>query len=84
MRWMKIAAAVCLSICLLAGTMSAPGESHYEALYNMLFEAEKYEAAIPSIMKAAEGGYAPAQNLLGDCYFNGMGVEIDYNAALKW
>ncbi len=84
MKWLKTTAAVCLSICLLAGSMSALGESDYEVLYQILFQAKAYEAAIPSIMKAAEEGYAPAQNLLGDCYLHGMCIEVDYNAAMKW
>ena len=29
-------------------------------------------------------GNADAQNSLGDCYYNGIGVEQDYAEAVKW
>lgn len=35
-------------------------------------------------LKAAEQGYAKAQNGLGDCYYNDQGVEQSYIGALKW
>jgi hypothetical protein len=35
-------------------------------------------------MKAAEQGYAPAQNNLGLEYEDGMAVPQDYDEAVKW
>ena len=34
--------------------------------------------------RSAELGYAPAQMNLGDCYMNGMGVEVDRAEAVRW
>ena len=48
------------------------------------FEAEDYEAAVPLLQEAAEQGDPVAQNKLGNCYFNGWGVDQDYGEALKW
>ena len=33
---------------------------------------------------AAKHGHETAQNNLGDCYYNGIGVEQSYIAAIKW
>lgn len=42
-----------------------------------------YEAA-KWYRKAAERGYAPAQNALGLCYRYGQGVEYNHDEAKKW
>lgn len=36
------------------------------------------------LKKAAEKGYAAAQNQLGNCYLGGEGVSQDYNQAVYW
>jgi TPR repeat protein len=41
-------------------------------------------AAFTWASKAANGGDAPSQNLLGFLYENGMGVEQDMSKALLW
>lgn len=33
---------------------------------------------------SAEKGYAPAFGMLANCYFEGLGCDIDYNAAFLW
>ena len=45
---------------------------------------EKEETAFKWYKKAAEQGYAEAQNALGDCYRYGTGIEKDENAAREW
>ncbi len=36
------------------------------------------------IKSAAESGYAPAQMLYGDLFFNGTGCNVDYQKAYTW
>ena len=36
------------------------------------------------LLKYAERGNAKAQNALGDRYYNGENVEINYEEAVKW
>lgn len=43
-----------------------------------------YTKAVKSLIKAAEMGYADAQDLLGNCYYAGNGVEQNYYEAVKW
>ncbi len=43
-----------------------------------------YAEAVQWIMKAAEQGYAQAENSLGYCYFSGKGVVQNYTEAIKW
>jgi len=44
----------------------------------------EYEDAVRLYRKAAEQGYAPAQNSLGYCYDEGLGVPQNYEEAVKW
>lgn len=55
--------------------------THYVENSVTPFDAEKtfYWAS-----KAANKGYGLAQNLLGDLYLNGVGVERDYKKAVSW
>ena len=43
-----------------------------------------YKRAVPLLKKAAEEGDAEAQNLLGECYQKGNGVDVDYNMAVSY
>ena len=45
---------------------------------------EKYSEAIKWYKKAAEKGYAAAENYLALCYAKGKGVEVDKYEAVKW
>ena len=49
-----------------------------------LTDQEKYDDAYSGLLKAAEQGYAAAQNNLGFCYDHGRGVEQNYTEAVKW
>ncbi|MBR6655034.1 MAG: sel1 repeat family protein [Alistipes sp.] len=49
-----------------------------------LFRQKRYEEAVQCYRRAAEQGYAPAQNHLGVCYKRGKGVPRDYNEAVQW
>ena len=59
--------------------------------YAYLRLAKCYEKGVPSVIdaaqwltKAAEAGIAEAQCMLGQCYYNGDGVEKDMANAAKW
>ena len=43
-----------------------------------------YEQAFAWFKMSADQGYASAQNSLGDCYYEGKGVEQDYRKAIEW
>jgi TPR repeat protein len=45
---------------------------------------QDYAAAVSWLRKAAEQGYAPAQNNLGNLYAEGRGVPQDYVQAHVW
>ena len=49
-----------------------------------LYIAGDYAAALEVLVPAAEAGDANAQNILGDAYDRGNGVEVDHAAALGW
>lgn len=57
------------------------GENYY---YGKGGVAKNYTRAVKYFRKAAEQGYAPAQNMLGICYEYGRGVEQDYAKAVEW
>ena|GEM_PF-1516776 len=44
----------------------------------------EYRQAVELYRKAAEQGYAHAQNKLGHMYYHGQGVQQDHKEALKW
>ena len=49
------------------------------------FNEKEYETAIVYLEKTIETAeHAGAQNLLGVCYYNGLGVSQDYAEAKKW
>jgi len=52
--------------------------------YGKSIATEKYPKALYWLKKAAEQGYAKAENYLGVMYGNGLGVPQDYNKALYW
>ena len=45
---------------------------------------QNYVKAVEWYRKAADQGYSPAKNNLGDCYAVGKGVEQDYVKAAEW
>lgn len=61
-------------------------KSNARALYElgMLYMATDMEKAAYYILKAAEKGYAPAECVLGDIYYEGKGVEKDPETAMHW
>jgi len=52
--------------------------------YGKSIATEKYPKALYWLKKAAEQGYAKAENNLGNMYANGLGVPQDYNKAVYW
>ena len=55
-----------------------------EEVLGVLGIEKDLEEAVKWYRKAAEQGYAPAQDDLGDCYYFGDGVDVDYVEAAKW
>ena len=49
-----------------------------------LCDIEHYTEAIEPLLQAAQMGEAEAANRLGDIYFYGNGVEVDYEQAYYW
>ena len=49
-----------------------------------LFDAEKYEQAVPVFMEAAELNNINAQNYLGYCLYYGMGIKKNVEDAKMW
>jgi hypothetical protein len=45
---------------------------------------KNYAEAVKWYRKAAEQGFADAQNKLGDCYYKGEGVNANFAEAVKW
>lgn len=62
---------------------SMAAKEYYEK-GNRYSNEKNYTEAFKWHKKAAELGYAPAQNDLGAMYHNGKGVNRDYVEALKW
>lgn len=49
--------------------------------YNGEGVEQSYKKAVEYLQKSAEKGYAPAQNFLGECYRDGVGIAIDLTKA---
>jgi hypothetical protein len=49
-----------------------------------LMKAEDYEAAIPILQELADMGDADGQNLLANCYADGLGVKENDEEAVKY
>lgn len=50
--------------------------------YELYMEGE-YEKALPLLKRAADAGFVSANVLIGDCYWNGDGVEADATIAIQ-
>lgn len=61
---------------------SSADEQHL--LGNNCFAKQDYVQAVEHFRKAAEQNHAAAQNDLGFCYQNGLGVNKDYYKAFYW
>ena len=48
------------------------------------YDAGDYGFALELLRPAADRGFAKAQNLLGNCYFNGHGVKQDLELSTLW
>ena len=48
------------------------------------FHRRDHATACGFFLRAAEAGYAPAQNMAGECYYYGRGVLPDIDRAVEW
>ena len=80
-----ILAALCLALTAWP-VMAAETEEELSLTRQaqILMEEEDYEAAIPLLREAAEKGDATGQLELGNCYYNGLGIEKDDQEAVKY
>ena len=70
-----------------AENMTGEGSTEAAALVEQAFkllDAEDYDAAIPLFQEAADMGDASAQNALGNCYGQGLGVEQSAEEAIRY
>ena len=77
-----------LIILIVAGLfVSAGSASETQKLFDAgltAYQKEDYPAAVKAFLSAAEKGHAEAQYRLGVCYYEGRGVEKDWNEAFRW
>lgn len=67
-----------MTTMLLAILCLAAGAQNSDALYKegkALYDAKKYQQAVPKLKAAADKGHKKAQYRLGKCYKEGYGVE---------
>ncbi len=73
---------------ILCGALAAAEPTEVQAQYDLgdqYFRQGKYAQAVPCYRKAAENGYAPAQNTMGVFALNGTyGVKKDPREAVSW
>jgi hypothetical protein len=70
-----------------AGQASNPmnmSPEEMSCMWDKYYYEMNYTEALKWCRKAAEQGYAEAQNNMGYCYATGKGVEQDYGEAVKW
>lgn len=76
-----------LAAMLLAGGPKVPKTEHefVEAMKTgrRLYETENYADAFKYLIYPAEHGYADARYLLGEMYYNGLGIEKDAKRAFE-
>lgn len=81
---MRLDAAAAIEACNQAIEVAPLARYQYQ-LGRALDKAEKYTGALDWYRKAADQGYAPAQNALGGMYEHGRGfLQQDYVEAMKW
>ena len=70
-------------LMLFSMTMSAQSAEKLYEEGKKLFDAEKYEQAVPMLQAAADKGHKKAQYRLGRCYDKGYSVKEDKKKALQ-
>jgi len=51
---------------------------------NRAFKAGDYQKALPLLINRAKGGDLEAAYLVGACYFEGFGTEVNLDEAIRW
>ena len=49
-----------------------------------LYHSGEYEKAFPLLVRGADAGFIPAYVWVGDCYWNGVGIEADSTKAIQY
>lgn len=87
MKKLLFALVAVMAACLLAVSVfaeAAPTTEELTAQGWTAYESKDYEAALAAYTEAAAQGSADALNMLGYMYWQGNGVEVDYNQALAY
>ena len=66
---------------------STTGQASQEQQYSKgldYYNAENYVETFIILKPLAEQGYAPAQFIIGECYYYGNGVTEDESVAVSW
>ncbi len=71
-------------ILMCSINMSAQNADRLYEEGKRLYDAEKYEQAVPKLQAAADKGHEKAQYRLGRCYDKGYGVREDDKKAFEW
>ena len=71
-------------LMLFSMTMSAQSAEKLYEEGKKLFDAEKYEQAVPKLQAAADKGHKKAQYRLGRCYDKGYSVKEDKKKAFEF
>ena len=88
-KWIVTACSVLLILLLCTGIVwgiwaSYPSPEHFFNRGVKEYNAKHYKTAIELFKQAAEKGFAEAQYKLGECYFEGHGVDRNYKEAVNW
>ena len=71
-------------ILMCSINMSAQNADRLYEEGKRLYDAEKYEQAVPKLQAAADKGHEKAQYRLGRCYDKGYGVRENDKKAFEW
>ncbi len=92
-KWKKVGIVAAIAAIIVGGVTfavhsltSSSNESIAKqvSLAKMYYDKEDYSKAVELFKLTAEQGNAEAQNGLGHCYCEGLGVKQDYAEAVKW
>jgi TPR repeat protein len=72
-----------LLAALFVVCLALPARADYDTGYKA-FQRGDYETALSELLPLAKQGDPKSQHILGQMYADGLGVDQDYAAALKW
>ena len=67
-----------------AAETSSPEELAYQEVMDLLFVNPDHDLAFSRLTEWSDTEYAPLQALIGECYWQGFGTEVDYEKAFDY